>query len=52
MIAWTGTEMYASGYESNLSCRAIRKWSIDPDAQDGGILGVDGWKRLDKKEKY
>ncbi|KAL8781379.1 MAG: hypothetical protein Q9213_006034 [Squamulea squamosa] len=44
MIAWTGTEMYKARYESDLSCRALRKWSIDPDAEDGGILGVDGWK--------
>ncbi|KAL8923581.1 MAG: hypothetical protein Q9208_004528 [Pyrenodesmia sp. 3 TL-2023] len=45
MIAWTGTEMYEAGYESELSCKAIRKWSVDPDAEDGGILGVDGWKK-------
>lgn len=44
MIAWTGTEMYRAGYESDLSCGALRKWSIDPTAEDGGILGVDGWK--------
>ncbi|KAL9006506.1 MAG: hypothetical protein Q9188_000743 [Gyalolechia gomerana] len=45
MIAWTGTEMYEAGYESDLSCKAIRKWSIDPNAEDGGILGADSWKR-------
>ncbi|KAL8996441.1 MAG: hypothetical protein Q9169_004035 [Polycauliona sp. 2 TL-2023] len=45
MIAWTGTEMYKAGYESDLSCRALRKWSIDPIAEDGGILGVEGWKK-------
>ncbi|KAL8700682.1 MAG: hypothetical protein Q9224_000858 [Gallowayella concinna] len=44
MIAWTGTEMYKAGFESDLSCRALRKWSIDPDAEDGGILGAEGWK--------
>lgn len=44
MIAWTGTEMYRAGYESDLSCGALRKWSIDPIAEDGGILGVDGGK--------
>ncbi|KAL9025317.1 MAG: hypothetical protein Q9180_007693, partial [Flavoplaca navasiana] len=44
MIAWTGTEMYKVGYESDLGCRALRKWSIDPAGEDGGILGVDGWK--------
>ncbi|KAL8943763.1 MAG: hypothetical protein Q9216_000869 [Gyalolechia sp. 2 TL-2023] len=45
MIAWTGTEMYEAGYESDLRCKAIRKWSVDPNAEDGGILGADGWKR-------
>lgn len=45
MIAWTGIEMYEAGYESDLRCKAIRKWSIDPDANDGGILGADNWKR-------
>ncbi|KAL8940406.1 MAG: hypothetical protein Q9211_002295 [Gyalolechia sp. 1 TL-2023] len=45
MVAWTGIEMYEAGYESELSCKAIRKWSIDPNAEDGGILGADGWKR-------
>ncbi|KAL8774752.1 MAG: hypothetical protein Q9209_000691 [Squamulea sp. 1 TL-2023] len=44
MIAWTGTELYKARYESDLNCRALRKWSIDPDAEDGGIFGVDGWK--------
>ncbi|KAL8850690.1 MAG: hypothetical protein Q9221_004338 [Calogaya cf. arnoldii] len=33
-----------AGHESDLSCRALRKWSIDPNAEDGGILGMDGWK--------
>ncbi|KAL9604767.1 MAG: hypothetical protein Q9219_000215 [cf. Caloplaca sp. 3 TL-2023] len=45
MIAWTGTEMYEAGFESDLNCKAIRKWSIDPNAEDGGILGAKGWKR-------
>ncbi|CAL8575346.1 Mitochondrial tRNAs modification protein [Xanthoria parietina] len=44
MIAWTGTEMYKAGYETDLSCGALRKWSIDPSAESGGILGVDGWR--------
>ncbi|KAI4209288.1 MAG: hypothetical protein LQ349_009560, partial [Xanthoria aureola] len=44
MIAWTGTEMYKAGYKTDLSCAALRKWSIDPSAEGGGILGVDGWK--------
>ena len=46
MIAWTGTEMYRAGFESDLSCNALRKWSIDPDAEDGGILGVGGWNEI------
>ncbi|KAL8961310.1 MAG: hypothetical protein Q9193_002125, partial [Seirophora villosa] len=40
MIAWTGIEMYEAGYESDISCNALRKWSIDPNADDGGILGA------------
>lgn len=43
MIAWTGLEMYEAGWESKLSCTALRKWSVDPAALDGGILGVGGW---------
>ncbi|KAI4122948.1 MAG: hypothetical protein LQ338_005526 [Usnochroma carphineum] len=50
MIAWTGTEMYEAGYESDLNSKAIRKWSIDPDAEDGGILGVDGRKEKIEKQ--
>jgi N6-L-threonylcarbamoyladenine synthase len=45
MIAWTGLEMYQAGWKSDLSVRALRKWSIDPNAQDGGILGIGGWGR-------
>lgn len=45
MIAWTGMEMFEAKWESELSIQALRKWSIDPNAEDGGILGVDGWKR-------
>ena len=44
MIAWTGMEMYEAGWQSELSCRALRTWSIDSGAVDGGISGVDGWK--------
>jgi N6-L-threonylcarbamoyladenine synthase len=43
MIAWTGMEMYEAGYRTSLDAMGIRKWSIDPVAEDGGILGVDGW---------
>ena len=45
MIAWTGMEMWEQGWESELSGRALRKWSIDQAGEDGGIMGVGGWKR-------
>jgi N6-L-threonylcarbamoyladenine synthase len=45
MIAWTGVEMYEAGYTSSLGVRALAKWAIDPDANDGGILGVGGCVR-------
>jgi len=45
MIAWTGMEMFEAGYESELGCQALRKWSLDPNAADGGILGVPGWRK-------
>ncbi|KAK1545243.1 glycoprotease [Colletotrichum paranaense] len=45
MIAWTGMEMYEAGWESSLSVHPERKWSIDPSSEEGGILGVPGWRR-------
>lgn len=45
MIAWCGMEMYEAGFRSELSIDARRKWSMDCEAQDGGILGVGGWIR-------
>ncbi|EXF79795.1 glycoprotease [Colletotrichum fioriniae PJ7] len=45
MIAWTGMEMYEAGWESLLSVHPERKWSIDPSSEEGGILGVPGWRR-------
>ena len=45
MIAWAGVEMWRAGWESEVSVKALRKWSLDPKAEDGGILGVEGWKR-------
>jgi N6-L-threonylcarbamoyladenine synthase len=45
MIAWTGIEMWEAGYRSSLGISALRKWALDPQAEDGGILGVDGWVR-------
>lgn len=44
MIAWAGMEMYDAGYESELSIEPLRKWTMDPSAAEGGILGVGGWK--------
>jgi N6-L-threonylcarbamoyladenine synthase len=29
MIAWTGLEMFAAGYRTPLSARAIKKWPLD-----------------------
>ncbi|MCJ1352487.1 MAG: hypothetical protein MMC33_002471 [Icmadophila ericetorum] len=60
MIGWTGIKMYEAGFESELSVRALRKWSLD-DAEappgdegglkeGGGILGVEGWRRRRGKD--
>ncbi|KAH6666055.1 glycoprotease family protein-like protein [Halenospora varia] len=46
MIAWTGIEMYEAGWRTDLSAMATRKWSIDPGADDRGILGLDGWHNV------
>ncbi len=43
MIAWAGIEMYDAGWRSSLDIGPIRKWSLDPTAPDGGILGAPGW---------
>lgn len=45
MIAWAGMEMFEAGWESELECLALRKWSLDPEAGDGGILGTGDWRR-------
>jgi N6-L-threonylcarbamoyladenine synthase len=50
MIAWAGIEMWGKGYRTCLDATVLRKWSIDPKAEDGGILGADGWKRVRLKE--
>ncbi|KAK1056466.1 Mitochondrial tRNAs modification protein [Friedmanniomyces endolithicus] len=44
MIAWAGIEMYDAGWRSSLDIGPIRKWSLDPTAPDGGILGAPGWR--------
>lgn len=46
MIGWAGIEMFEAGWHTDLSCRALRKWTLDPRAHDGGILGPDGWTKL------
>ncbi|MCJ1338758.1 hypothetical protein MMC09_004047 [Bachmanniomyces sp. S44760] len=49
MIAWTGMEMFAQGWQSDLAVRALRKWSLDSDGESegeegaSGVLGVGGW---------
>ncbi|EPE06317.1 glycoprotease family protein [Ophiostoma piceae UAMH 11346] len=43
MIAWAGMEMYEAGWETDLGVGPIRKWTMDPTADDGGIIGVGGW---------
>lgn len=45
MIGWAGIEMYRQGWTTGLACRAMRKWSLDPQATDGGILGASEWNR-------
>jgi len=45
MIAWAGMEMFEQGWRSGMEVRAIRKWSLDPEAEDGGVLGVGGGGR-------
>ncbi|KAJ5470780.1 Kae1/YgjD family [Penicillium desertorum] len=45
MIGWAGIEMFEAGFRSDLSCRPLRKWTLDPQADDGGILGPGGWIR-------
>jgi len=46
MIAWTGIEMYEAGWRTKLDAMVVRKWAIDPRAEDGGILGIDGWENV------
>lgn len=46
MIGWAGIEMFEAGWQTDLSCRALRKWTLDPRAEDGGILGPQDWKRI------
>jgi N6-L-threonylcarbamoyladenine synthase len=55
MIAWAALEMFAEGYETDLSVMPIRRWSMDDndpveiewerEEGKGGILGARGWTR-------
>jgi N6-L-threonylcarbamoyladenine synthase len=47
MIAWTGMEMWEAGWKSGLDIRSLKKWAIDPLADDGGIMGAEGWMKED-----
>jgi N6-L-threonylcarbamoyladenine synthase len=47
MIGWAGLEMYEAGWRTDLSAKAIRNWTLDPQQPDGGILGPDGWMNQD-----
>lgn len=44
MIGWAGIEMLEAGYTSELAFHPRRVWSMDSESQEGGILGVEGWK--------
>jgi N6-L-threonylcarbamoyladenine synthase len=46
MIGWAGIEMFEAGWRTDLSCRALKKWSLDPQADDGGVLGPSGWQKV------
>lgn len=43
MIGWAGIEMFEAGWETDLSVRALRKWTLDAMEEDGGIMGPGGW---------
>lgn len=38
MIAWAGAELYRAGWETDMSCWPVRKWSLD----GGGAVEVTG----------
>lgn len=46
MIAWVGLEMWRAGYRSEMDIQPIKKWSMSPMSDDGGILGVGGWNNI------
>ncbi|EFR03131.1 glycoprotease [Nannizzia gypsea CBS 118893] len=46
MIGWAGIEMFEAGWRTSRKSQAIRKWSLDSAAEDGGILGPHGWEQI------
>jgi N6-L-threonylcarbamoyladenine synthase len=46
MIAWTGIEMWENGWRSGLDISSLREWAVDSVANDGGVLGADGWTSM------
>ncbi|KAM5431298.1 Mitochondrial tRNAs modification protein [Microsporum canis] len=51
MIGWAGIEMFEAGWRTSRKSQAIRKWNLDSTAEDGGILGPDGWVRIIRSGK-
>ncbi|KAK2873505.1 hypothetical protein FQN49_002302 [Arthroderma sp. PD_2] len=45
MIGWAGIEMFEAGWKTDRKSQVIRSWDLDPAAEDGGILGPEGWVR-------
>lgn len=43
MIGWAGMEMFEAGYTTDLGCAPVKKWSMDSQNEDKGILGIGGW---------
>ena len=46
MIGWAGIEMFEAGWRTDLGVLPLRKWTLDPREEDGGILGPDGWIKV------
>ncbi|EXJ74357.1 uncharacterized protein A1O5_02653 [Cladophialophora psammophila CBS 110553] len=43
MIGWAGMEMFEAGYTTDFGCAPVKKWTMDSQGPDGGILGIGGW---------
>jgi N6-L-threonylcarbamoyladenine synthase len=50
MIGWIGIEMFEAGWETSLGFQALRKWSLDADGVEGGVLGPDCWVQRNEAE--